>query len=64
MGSTIIIVSHVLSELEQVASELAFIFEGKVLVSTSLEDLKSRSNHTSLDKVVMDIFLEKNRGKI
>lgn len=59
-GSTVIIVSHVLSELEQVATDIAFIFEGKVLAATSLDELRKKS--TDLEKAVMEIFEEKSRG--
>ncbi|MDD4974979.1 MAG: ABC transporter ATP-binding protein [Bacteriovorax sp.] len=65
-GATIIIVSHVLSELEQVATDIAFIFEGKVLATTSLFELKKKAGdsagNSSLENAVMEIFLEKSRG--
>lgn len=59
-GVTVIIVSHVLSELEQVATNIAFIFEGKVLAATSLDELRKKS--TDLENAVMEIFEEKSRG--
>ena len=66
MGTTIIIVSHVLSELEQIVTDIAFIFEGKVIATTSLLELKKKggeiSGCPSLEKAVMDIFSEKSRG--
>ena len=61
-GTTIIIVSHVLSELEQVATDVSFIFDGKVLTTMSLDELKKKSIDSSLEKAVMEIFHEKNRG--
>lgn len=61
-GATIIIVSHVLSELEQVATDIAFIFEGKVIAVTSLEDLKKKAADASLEKAVMEIFEDNTRG--
>lgn len=60
-GATVLIVSHVLSELEQVASEIAFIFEGTVLAVTSMEDLKNKSLNSSLDHAVIEIFSQKMR---
>lgn len=60
-GAAIIIVSHVLSELEQVASDIAFIFEGKVFIKTSLEDLRKKSFDSSLERTVVEIFNERNR---
>jgi Cu-processing system ATP-binding protein len=63
-GTTVIIVSHVLSELEQVVTDIAFIFEGKVLTTTSLQELKKKAfdlfGDSSLEKVVMDIFQNVN----
>lgn len=65
-GTTIIIVSHVLSELEQVVTDISFIFEGKVLATTSLAELKNKVGHSlgdsSLEKAVMEIFSDKNGG--
>lgn len=65
-GVTIIIISHVLSELEQVVSDLAFIFEGKVITTTSLLDLKNKAQastgDSSLEKEVMEIFKNNERG--
>ena len=65
-GTTVIIVSHVLSELEQIVTDIAFIFEGKVIATTSLIELKNKVGHTlgdsSLEKAVMEIFSKKSRG--
>ncbi len=60
-NAAILIVSHVLSELEQVASDFAFVFEGKILASTSLRELKMRSENSSLDHAILEIFSGKYR---
>ena len=60
-GTTIIIVSHVLSELVQVVTDIAFIFEGKVLATTSLLELEQKSGG-SLEEAVMEIFQDATRG--
>lgn len=62
-GATIIIVSHMINELEQIASDIAFIFEGKVFAVISREEIIRKSLHSNLEIAVMEIFKEKKGDK-
>lgn len=41
-GTTVVISSHVVSDLERVASHVAFLHEGRLLLNVPLDDLKER----------------------
>lgn len=44
-GTAILLSSHVLSEVEHLADQVAVISNGKLLLNESIKDLKSRSRH-------------------
>jgi ABC-2 type transport system ATP-binding protein len=41
-GTTVLISSHIVSDLERIASHVAFLHEGRMLLHESLDDLKER----------------------
>jgi Cu-processing system ATP-binding protein len=51
-GKTILLVSHIMTELEQLASHLAFIVDGQVQFSGPLSGLKSRTGEPSLERAI------------
>lgn len=54
-GKTILITSHILSEVEELADNLVFILEGKITYTGSIETLLTQSQSYSLEKAI--IFL-------
>ena len=52
-GVTILVSSHLLSEVEQVATHVGLMHRGRLLVQTELAELKARAQHT-LDVAVAD----------
>ncbi len=58
-GKTIILVSHFINEVEELADEIVFILEGRIFFQGSLFELKSQTKEENLEKVIAEI-LEKN----
>lgn len=55
-GKLIIITSHLLSELDDMVSEIVFINEGKILVHQSVEDLKTETQQTKISEAITNIL--------
>lgn len=51
-GKTTIITSHVLSELDEMISEVIYMQEGQVLFQKSMEDLKLATQEVKLSKMI------------
>ncbi|WP_311135720.1 ABC transporter ATP-binding protein [Kaistella polysaccharea] len=55
-GKLIIITSHLLSELDDIISEIVFMNEGKVVVHQSVEDLKKETNTDKISDGIISIL--------
>lgn len=55
----ILITSHILNDLDEVASHALFLQQGRLLFFESLDELKQRSGHQKLGKTVAEIMQEK-----
>lgn len=55
-GKLILITSHILSDLEEIASDIAFIHEGKLIFYKSAEELKRETGTTQLSKSISHIM--------
>jgi Cu-processing system ATP-binding protein len=51
-GKTVIITSHVMSELEQLAEDVAFLSDGRIRFAGALRDLKIRTREASLEAAI------------
>ncbi len=58
-GKLFIISSHILSDLDELSSEVVYIFEGRIHYHDSIEDLKSRTGETRLSKAIANLITEK-----
>jgi Cu-processing system ATP-binding protein len=56
-GRTIIVTSHVLSELDEVADRIAFLLDGVVRFSGSRDDLLRSTGELTLERAVADLML-------
>ena len=56
-GKLIIITSHLLSELDDIISEIVFMNEGKVIVHQSVADLQSETNTTKISEGIISILI-------
>ena len=57
-GKLIIITSHLLSELDDIVSEIIFMNEGKILVHQSVEDLLYQTNSEKISESIVTILKE------
>lgn len=55
-GVTIVLVSHIMSEVQAMATEMAFMNEGKVVFAGGLKDLLAQSQTAHLEVAVTQLF--------
>lgn len=55
-GKLVIITSHLLSELDEIISEIVFMNEGKIIVHQSVEDLKKETNSAKISDGIVSIL--------
>lgn len=55
-GTTIILVSHIMTEVEKMATEMAFINEGEIAFSGALTDLLEKAGTPHLENAVTELF--------
>ena len=51
-GKLILITSHIMSDLDELATDVLYLYEGKVQFFKSLEALKSESNEQKLGRII------------
>jgi Cu-processing system ATP-binding protein len=59
MGKLMIITSHILSDLDELTTEMVYIFEGKVQYNNSIEALKEETNEVKLNKALTTLIRQK-----
>ncbi|HET9276281.1 MAG TPA: ABC transporter ATP-binding protein [Gemmatimonadales bacterium] len=60
-GTTIILTSHILSEVEELARDLIFVVEGEVRFAGPLRELLVRTGEARLERAVARLLLEDRR---
>ena len=55
-GATILLTSHVMSELEELADDVAFLSEGRIRFAGSVHDLKVRTRQFTLERAVARVL--------
>jgi ABC-2 type transport system ATP-binding protein len=58
-GKTVVIVSHTLTEMEQLCDQVAVLMAGRIVYNGTMEELLKSNKHTdrvSLEKALMDIY--------
>lgn len=58
-GKLLIISSHILSDLDELSTEMIYIFEGKVQYDNSIEALKAETHETKLNRAVTTLIRQK-----
>jgi Cu-processing system ATP-binding protein len=61
-GKVILITSHVLSDLEDITSDLIYLQDGKLVFYKKLSDLRSETGEEKLNKIVASILQKKPLG--
>jgi Cu-processing system ATP-binding protein len=54
-GKLILVTSHILSDLDEIATDVLYLFEGRMQLYRSIAELKAESGETRLDRVVARI---------
>jgi Cu-processing system ATP-binding protein len=57
-GRTVILTSHVMSELEELADDVAFLLDGQVRFAGAVHDLKLRTRQFSLERALAHMMLQ------
>jgi len=57
-GRTVIVTSHVMSELDALADDIAFLVEGRVRYAGSVHDLKLATRQLSLERAIARVMVE------
>lgn len=57
-GSTVLLTSHVMSELDELADDLAFLADGRIRYAGSIHDLKKMTRQLSLERAVAQVLAQ------
>ena len=57
-GATILLTSHVMSELEELADDVAFLSDGRIRYAGSVHDLKVQTRQFTLERAVARVLQE------
>lgn len=55
-GKTILITSHIISFVEEVADDIIFLLDGKIYFKGSVDLLKEQTNNTNLEMAIADLI--------
>jgi Cu-processing system ATP-binding protein len=55
-GRTFVLTSHVMSELEELADDVAFLVEGRIRFAGSIHDLKKMTRQLSLERAIAHVL--------
>lgn len=58
-GKLLLVSSHILSDLDEISSEVVYIFEGKVQYNNSIEALKEETGEKRLGKAIASMITQK-----
>jgi Cu-processing system ATP-binding protein len=56
-GRTIVIASHIMSELEELADDVAVLLDGKVRFAGPLDELKRRTHQVNLERAIAQLMI-------
>lgn len=59
MGKLLIITSHILSDLDEIATEMIYMFEGKIQYNNSIDALKNETNESKLNKAIATLIRQR-----
>jgi Cu-processing system ATP-binding protein len=58
-GKLLLITSHILSDLDELATDMVYIFEGRLHYNNTIEALKSETNEKRLGKAIATLIRQK-----
>ncbi|MCL6267895.1 ABC transporter ATP-binding protein [Flagellimonas myxillae] len=61
-GKTILVTSHILRFVEEVADEIVYLLEGKIYFKGTMDQLKTRTNQTDIEHAIAAIATEQEHA--
>jgi Cu-processing system ATP-binding protein len=61
-GKIVLVTSHILSDLEELTTDVMYIIEGKVQFYQSIEALKSRTGEDKLNRALAQVMRNVDKG--
>ncbi|MBX2898612.1 MAG: ABC transporter ATP-binding protein [Cyclobacteriaceae bacterium] len=58
-GKLLIITSHILNDLDEIATEMVYMFEGRIQYNNSIESLKAETNEVKLTKAIATLIRQR-----
>lgn len=58
-GKIILITTHIMSLVEEIADEVVFLLEGKIYFQGTVDELKSKYNETSVERAIAQILSDR-----
>jgi len=59
-GKTILITTHIMSLVDEIADEIVFLLDGKIYFKGSVPDLKRQTNERNLEHAIANLLTRKN----
>lgn len=59
-GKTLIITTHIMSLVEEIADEIVFLLDGKIYFRGSVADLKNQTNQTNIEHAIAHLLTKEN----
>lgn len=60
-GTTVLLVSHIMTEIEQLADDLVYLMDGKIVFSGPIEKLKAEAKEVQLERAITQLVLDYSR---
>ena len=60
LGKTILITTHIMSVVEELADEIVFLLDGKIYFKGSVEELKKQTSQTNLEHAIANLISKQN----
>jgi Cu-processing system ATP-binding protein len=60
-GKTVMVTSHIMNELEELADDVAFMVDGRVAFAGTLDDLKRVTAQTTMERAVAAMMMRDRR---
>ncbi len=59
-GKTLLITTHIMSLVEEIADEIVFLLDGKIYFRGSVADLKNQTNQTNIEHAIAHLLTKEN----
>ena len=59
-GKTVVIVSHLISEIEELAERIIYLIDGKIIIDEKKEQIIKKTGENSLDKAIIKYLKEQS----